>query len=178
MLLKGFRNCFCVKFLLFFLCLLVLVLVDQLIKFFVVKNSELFDGFVLVPGILKIRYLKNYGAAFGILFNTRYFLIGITVCVLAVFMWFVVCFKLFNSLYYSAAFSAFISGGLGNLIDRIFKGYVVDYCDLIFWPFNNFAVFNLADCLTVFGCSLLFFKVLFFDSDFERLFKEFVSCTL
>ncbi len=178
MLLKSFRNCCCVKFLLFFLCLLILVFADQLIKFFVVNNMKRVNGFVLFPGILRIRYLKNYGAAFGILLNTRYFLIGVTACVLVVFMWFVVWFKLFNSLYYSVAFFTFISGGLGNLIDRVFRGYVVDYCDLIFWPFNNFAVFNLADCLTVFGCSMLFIKILFFNSDFEKLFKKFVSLVL
>ena len=148
-----------------------LIFFDQLIKFLVEGSFSVFDGFILIPGIFRLVYLKNYGAAFGIFFHKRLFLIIFTSCVLIFFTVFLIKFKI-KIFYYLAAFSMLISGGVGNLIDRIFRGYVVDYCDLIFWPFENFAVFNLADCLTTVGCGMLFFKILFSKSDFESFFYK------
>ena len=48
-----------------------------------------------------------------------------------------------------------IGGGIGNLLDRIVRGYVIDYIDVSFWPFDSFAIFNFADCLVVIGTILL-----------------------
>lgn len=152
----------------FTLCSVFLVLFDQFLKFLIEQNIDLFNSFILIPKILKITHLKNYGAAFGILFNMRLFLIFITALVLAIFIWLILKLKI-SKFYYLFSFSMLLSGGVGNLIDRIFKGYVTDYCDLIFWPFEGFAVFNFADFLTTTGCVMLFLKILFSDDDFNKL---------
>ncbi len=147
----------------------ILTTTDQIIKFFIEFKFELNDGFVVIPNIFKITYIKNFGAAFGFFVNRRVFLILITIILLTFFLWFLLEFKTF-SLFYLIAFSSIVSGGIGNLIDRIFRGYVVDYCDLLFWPFQNFAIFNLADFLTVLGCVMLFIKIMFFTNEFEQFY--------
>lgn len=164
---KFFKYIFKFKIVIIFILISIFfIILDQFIKCLIEKNSFIFDGFILIPGFFRLTYLKNYGAAFGIFFHKRLFLVIVTSLVLVFCVLFLVKFKV-TKFYYLLAFSVLISGGIGNLIDRIFRGYVVDYCDLIFWPFENFAVFNLADCLTTLGCGMLFFKILFSKSDFE-----------
>lgn len=162
------------KIFIFILSLIFLTFLDQLIKQIIENNVNSFESFILIPKILKITYLKNYGAAFGILFKMRMFLIFVTASFLIMSIFLVLKLRISN-FYYLFAFLMLVSGGFGNLIDRIFKGYVVDYCDLIFWPFENFAIFNLADFLTIIGCLMLFFKILFSNVDFEKLLNRLIK---
>lgn len=161
-----------INILIFTLISIFLVILDQAIKLLIEKKINLFESFVLIPNILKITYLKNYGAAFGIFLNMRLFLILITTSILVLSIYIILKFRISRS-YYLLAFSMLISGGIGNLIDRVFKGYVIDYCNLIFWPFKNFAIFNLADFLTTVGCFMLFFKILFSDVDLNLFLNRF-----
>ena len=123
---------------------------DQLIKFWTVSHIELNTGIQeLLPGILHLTYIKNYGAAFGLFSNApwlRWVLLGL-----------LVCFTLFILLgvrrggYLRTGFARFtglmlLAGLLGNGIDRAIYGYVVDMFEL---EFINFAIFNLADMLVV-----------------------------
>lgn len=158
------------KFCIFILCLLFLIFSDQYIKYLITSNLKLKQSFILVPKILKITYLKNYGAAFSVLFKKTKLLIFFASLIILLFIFYIIKDKVYDKkkLFFV---TMIISGGIGNLIDRYFKGYVVDYINLIFWPFRNFAVFNFADCLVVLG-SILFLLKYLKDEIFRSGFKN------
>ena len=138
----------------------ILVLFDQIIKLFIENSMRLNDSFVVILGILRITYLQNYGAAFSIMSNQTLFLVIITLIIIVALVLFIIKKKI-KDLIYLISITMIISGGVGNLIDRVFRGYVVDYIDTIFWPMEDFAVFNFADCLVVVGCVILISKIIF-----------------
>lgn len=140
-----------------------LILFDQIIKFVTERNMNLHDSFIVVSDFLRITYVQNYGAAFSILSGQKIILIIITLLIISFLIAFVIK-KQIRDLFYLISITMIISGGIGNLIDRIFRGYVVDYFDVTFWPFNDFAIFNFADCLVVVGTVI--FVIKFIISEF------------
>ncbi len=142
----------------YFIIILIGVFLDQLIKFSIVKNISWGEtSFEL--GFFKITYIRNEGAAFGILNGEVDFLTIMTAALIAALL--VVLWKERNKRGKLAlwAITLIISGGVGNLIDRITRGYVVDY--LSFW---DFPVFNFADICVVVGAGLAFLYLIFFES--------------
>lgn len=131
--------------------LVIIPIVDQLLK----KTAILYldtKSINLIKGVLDFRLVKNKGAAFGIFGNHRVLLLIISIIALSMAI-----FLLFSSkeILYSAkiSLSFVVGGGLGNTIDRIFRGYVIDYLDI---KCINFAVFNFADiCITIGGIALI-----------------------
>lgn len=134
-----------------------LILLDQFIKWIVESNMNLHDSFIVVSDFLRITYLQNYGAAFSILSGQKIILIVVTLLIISFLIIFVIK-KQIKDLFYLISITMITSGGIGNLIDRIFRGYVVDYFDVTFWPFNDFAIFNFADCLVVVGTIMFVIK--------------------
>ncbi len=134
-----------------------LILLDQFIKWVVESNMNLHDSFIVVSDFLRITYLQNYGAAFSILSGQKIILIIVTLLIISFLIVFVIK-KQIKDLFYLISITMITSGGIGNLIDRIFRGYVVDYFDVTFWPFNDFAIFNFADCLVVVGTIIFVIK--------------------
>lgn len=139
------------------LLLSVLVIaVDQALKLLAVEYLKP-DGLVTaVNGLLSFQYIENRGAAFSILQNQRWLFVGITlvICVLMVYA----LFRYHHHDFFSYAASALIvGGGIGNLIDRVFHGYVVDYIHVSFFP----AIFNFGDCCVTVGTIFLLIHVLF-----------------
>ena len=134
-----------------------LILFDQIIKYVVEINMNLHDSFIVVADFLRITYVQNYGAAFSILSGQKIILIVITLLIISFLIAFVIKKKI-KDLFYLISIIMITSGGIGNLIDRIFRGYVVDYFDVTFWPFNDFAIFNFADCLVVVGTVIFVIK--------------------
>ncbi len=134
-----------------------LILLDQFIKWIVESNMNLHDSFIVVSDFLRITYLQNYGAAFSILSGQKIILIIVTLLIISFLIVFVIK-KQIKDLIYLISITMITSGGIGNLIDRIFRGYVVDYFDVTFWPFNDFAIFNFADCLVVVGTIIFVIK--------------------
>lgn len=119
----------------------IIILVDQLTKFYFKYYSYDFN-------IIKFHLIKNYGAGFGILQGQRFLLILIPIFVIFIIFY---CFKGIkkeNILFYALIF--LLAGTIGNLVDRIFLGYVVDFIDLGFWP-----VFNVADISNSIGGVLI-----------------------
>ena len=108
-----------------------IVLADQLAKLYFRYSS-------LDLGILKLNFVKNYGAAFSILQGQRTLLIIISMAALILVALYLKELKEENILFYALIF--LLAGTIGNLIDRLFLGYVVDFIDLGFFP-----VFNIAD---------------------------------
>ncbi|MBP0979759.1 MAG: signal peptidase II [Oscillospiraceae bacterium] len=142
-----------------FLLMPVLILLDQIIKFLAENILSRYDTVAIVSSVFHLTYVKNYGAAFGILQNKKIFLIIITSIILVGTIVFLIFNKINNSVFLWSL-SLIISGGVGNLIDRIIKGYVVDYID---FRLINFAVFNLADSFVCIGVFLFFIYMIFIE---------------
>lgn len=141
---------------------LVLV-VDQVSKFLVVSNFSLGESISLIPGMLNLTYINNSGAAFGMFQGKTWVFLAISIIII------VICVTMLIKKTYKSKLMIFsilliLSGGIGNMIDRIFnKGNVVDFLE---FDFIRFPVFNVADCAICVGAGLVVF---YFIIDF---FKE------
>lgn len=139
---------------------LLVAVVDQVIKYFVLEYLVNAGRVTAIPRILDLIYVENTGVAFGMFSDLRWLFVIITGIVIVAFI-----IMLFKSGYKSKLFSVsavlIIGGGIGNLIDRIIHGFVVDYLQLSFFsPVCNFADY----CITV-GTVLLVVYLIFY-SDF------------
>lgn len=135
-----------------------LAVIDQVIKYFVSTYLKPVSSVDVIPGLFKLTYVENRGAAFGILADARWIFIAFTLIITIAFIVVVIKNNIKSKLFYSSAV-LIIGGGIGNLIDRIFLGYVVDYLSVSFFP----PVCNFADyCITV-GAVLLIFYLAFFS---------------
>lgn len=128
-----------------------LVAVDQLIKYFVLRFLEPVGSAPFIPYLVKLTYVENTGAAFGSFSKYTIVLSIFTAILLALCLYLLLSGKIQKKLPY-AAFILITAGGLGNLIDRVFRGFVIDYFDFMFM---RFAVFNFADSLVCIGAFLL-----------------------
>lgn len=133
-------------------------LLDQIIKCVVSFNMNVDDKISLIPNFFEIYYLQNKGAAFSSFVGMRFFLIFISIGVFLILLNYINKTKNIKKIELISL--GMIMGGLvGNLIDRIIYGYVIDY--LSFTIFNySFAVFNLADSLIVIGVFCLFISLI------------------
>ena len=137
--------------------ILILTIIDQIIKYLVVSNISIGSEKIIIDNFLKFIYIRNTGAAFGILSGNIIFLIFITV--LLIFYIVNEMKKNINNNLSLLSFSLILSGALGNLIDRVVRGYVVDY--ISFTLFNReMSVFNLADTYITIGVILLIYIVI------------------
>ena len=126
--------------------LIISILIDQLSKFLVCNMTE---SIIVIPKILTIEFVKNYGAVFGIMQGSNYILAVISIVICIAIMLYIGIQKKNNKSVH-VAWYMILSGGIGNLIDRIIRGYVVDF---IATPF--IATFNIADSFVVIGVVLL-----------------------
>lgn len=145
-------------------CTAVLVAIDQIIKYIVDTNMEVGESITAIKGVLDWHYLRNDGASFSILEGQRWFFIIGTVVILAVIAVIIAKKMIYHWLGYTSA-TLVVAGGIGNLIDRIRFGEVIDYIDIS--PLFEFAVFNFADCCIVVGGILLCVYILFLHDKFE-----------
>ncbi|WP_417025441.1 signal peptidase II [Candidatus Allofournierella excrementavium] len=128
-----------------------LVVIDQSIKLWATVNLAPVGSMPLIPGVVELRYYLNDGAAFSILQGKQTFLILFTGAALLVVAWYLLFKKPAKKLEY-IGWLFVLGGGIGNLVDRVMNGEVVDYINLLFM---NFAVFNFADILVCTGIGLL-----------------------
>ena len=121
-----------------------LILIDQLSKIWALSALRGTEGIAVIPNVFELSYLENRGAAFGILQDHQIFFVLITV-----------------------AYALIMAGAFGNLIDRVFRGYVVDF---FYFKWIDFPVFNVADIYVTVTMILLLILILFFykeeDLDF------------
>jgi len=143
----------------------ILVAIDQWSKVFATNNLMGRADITLIDRFLSLTYHTNSGAAFGIFQGGRWAFLAFAAVILIVIAIYYV--KLPHSRVYSAIRFALIltaAGGIGNSIDRLQNGYVVDF---IRFDFINFAIFNIADIYVVCGTILLGIVVIFFVKDEE-----------
>ncbi|MBP3938001.1 MAG: signal peptidase II [Clostridia bacterium] len=128
-----------------------LTAIDQIIKFFVERDLRPIDEKAFIDGFIGWQYVRNTGAAFGSFSNNTLLLSIFTGVLLLVGIVALLAGKIKNTFYRVCAV-IIIAGGLGNLIDRIFRGFVVDYIEV---QFMDFAVFNFADILVTCGAFMI-----------------------
>ena len=132
---------------------LVLLAVDQISKTIVTKLIDINNGVEIIKNFFYLTYTHNTGAAFSILTGQRILLILIAVAILIIIFNYIRKNKVEGKLD-KLAFSLIIGGSLGNLLDRIVRGYVVDFIDVKIFGYD-FPIFNLADTFIVIGVFLL-----------------------
>ena len=153
------------QFLFFSLFAVGIVAADQFTKFITVANIPLYGHVDFLPGFLSFTYVRNTGAAFSA-FRGMQWLFALIFVVLTV----AILYEYFKKpLPFSKldrwCIAAIYGGGLGNMIDRVRFGYVVD---MIQTEFMEFPIFNVADCFITCGCILMMVSLIFFNKEFWK----------
>lgn len=133
-----------------------LIGLDQFVKAEIVGTIALGEIKPWLPNLVSLTYLQNTGAAFSILENQQWLFAIVTLLVIGGAIWYLYQ-HMDDSFWLVAGLTLIISGGLGNFIDRIRQGFVVDMFHL---DFMNFAVFNVADTYLTIGVVLLLIALL------------------
>ena len=129
-----------------------LVSIDQIVKFSVVKNIY-YSSITIIEGVLNLTYTENTGGAFGIGSNSTIMFVVVNIILITLITKVILTKKNEISNYILIGLGLILAGGIGNLIDRIFRGFVVDYVD--FNPLIKYPVFNIADICVVLGCIIV-----------------------
>ena len=126
---------------------------DQFTKVYIQNNFEMAKSYEFLPGIIDITYIHNDGGAWGMLGGYTWILLSITIVIMLVCIALLLKYGVKDKLMFWAI-TLVLSGGVGNMIDRIFRnGNVIDFLHFEFFP--TFPVFNVADCAIVIGAGLL-----------------------
>ncbi len=132
------------------LLIVTVLLLDYLSKYYIIKNMFEGQSIPVVKTIFHITYILNSGAAFGMLENQRFIFIGVAAFLLIAFIYYFKYIKR-QPLLFQLGSSLLVGGTLGNLVDRIKTGKVIDFLDFRIWPVFNFA--DIAICIGA-GCIL------------------------
>lgn len=152
--------------------LIVLIGLDQLTKYAAVLKLKGQASFVLWEGVFELSYLENRGAAFGVLQGKKIFFLMITVVFLAALVWFFHRLPLTKRYLPLRLISVLIgAGAIGNMIDRIWHNYVIDF---FYFSLIDFPIFNVADIYVTVSCVLIIFYIIFFykEEDWEQIFPS------
>ncbi|WP_317912145.1 signal peptidase II [Carnobacterium maltaromaticum] len=142
----------------------VILVIDQITKYVVVNNIDLYEVKEVIPGILSWMYIRNTGAAWSILEGQMWFFYIITFAVVIAVIYIMQKYAKGNWLF-SLGLSLILAGALGNFIDRLRLGYVVDMIRL---DFMNFPIFNVADMSLSIGVAVIILYV-FLDEKNKKL---------
>ena len=150
-----------------------LILIDQLSKVWALSALRGTEGIAVIPNVFELSYLENRGAAFGILQDHQIFFVLITVAAAVILTW--IYRRIPQTKKYiplRISYALIMAGAFGNLIDRVFRGYVVDF---FYFKWIDFPVFNVADIYVTVTMILLLILILFFykeeDLDFLNINK-------
>lgn len=149
-----------------------LILLDQVTKLLALQNLKGQNPVTLIPDVFQLLYVENRGAAFGILQNRQWVFLIITVIVLAALVWALPKIPQERHFLPLTLCLCFIgAGAVGNMIDRIFRGYVVDF---FYFKLIDFPVFNVADIYVTTAAVILIVLIVFLykEEDFDRIFPK------
>ena len=145
---------------LFFL-FLALVILDQVTKVLVINFFNLYDSVALLP-IINLTFVVNYGFAFGLLNNPSLNQLLVSLVILAIILYFLYLLIKTQDKVFQLTLTLILAGALGNFIDRIFRGFVIDFIDIYIGKYH-WPAFNIADsCITV-GFVVLMINILFLN---------------
>lgn len=140
------------------------IVLDQLSKYLILVNLDLFQQIPILGDWISLTYVRNYGLAFSLFEHNRWiFVVFISICVVGASI-FLYKYSSTKSTVFNIGLAFIISGGIGNLIDRIFRGYVVDFI-----YFKKFPVFNIADSLIVVGVILVWIMIFVSESKKKKI---------
>lgn len=141
-----------------FIAIVLMVIIDQLSKYLIVQNMYLGESVTVIPGLLNFTYSHNDGMALGIGSESfKWVFIGVTIVVCGILIYFMFRPEFKNKLYF-ASVALIVGGGIGNLIDRVLNGYVVDFLALSFFP----PICNFADYCVTAGTVCLIVYIIFY----------------
>ena len=143
-----------------------IVAADQFTKFLVLQNIPLHSNVDFLPGVLSLTYVRNTGAAFSSFEGAQWLFVVVFLVLTAALLWEYFKARMPLSRFERFCLAAIYGGGLGNVIDRVRLGYVVD---MIETEFIEFPVFNVADCFITCGCIALLTSLIFFN---KKIWKE------
>lgn len=135
---------------LFFLIVLAVIITDQAAKFLITRLLQASASYTVIPRILKFTFIYNTGAGFGIFQGRNSIFIFVSLAIIGIILFFID--RIVKKKWLAIPFSLILGGAIGNLIDRIVRGYVVDFIDFSIWP-----AFNIADSAISIGAVILIF---------------------
>ncbi|MBR5264599.1 MAG: signal peptidase II [Clostridia bacterium] len=144
------------------------VILDQLTKAIVVSQMALYEEVPFLPGLIRFYHTRNTGAAFSMFSDNRWVFMVFSVIAMIIMTYLLVKFHGRHWLL-SVSLAAVLGGGIGNMIDRVLSGYVVDFLD---FQFMKFAVFNVADIFVTCGSVALAVYILFIEPKVEKRLQE------
>ena len=136
-----------------FLFSLIFVVLDFVVKIIINNNIALYDSINIIPKFFSITYVRNTGAAFSIMENNRVLFIIIAIIALILIYKYLIMNKVIDR-YLMISYSMLVGGIIGNMIDRIIYGYVIDYLSFNIFGYNA-PIFNLADTFIVVSIIML-----------------------
>ena len=128
-------------------------LFDILSKIVVINYLQLEESVKVINNFLYLTYVRNTGAAWSILSNNSYVVLGISLLIIVGIIWYIWKNKIDNR-FEEVAYSLVLGGAIGNFINRLFYGYVIDFIDIKIFGYD-YPIFNLADVFIVIGVILL-----------------------
>ena len=152
------------------IAVVILILLDQGTKFWALDSLKPIHNMTLVEGFMDLTFVENRGVAFGMFSGQRWFILLLTGIIAAGLIWFYKAMPKKKEYFpLRVSLVMVLSGAIGNIIDRLFRGYVVDFFEFTFfeWP-----VFNVADIYVVVGVTLLALMILFVVKDEDLDFKK------
>jgi signal peptidase II len=139
----------------FLICFIVLI--DQISKILIHAKMNLYESIQIIPHLLDFTYIRNEGIAFGINFAGSKVIFIVFPILITFYLFSLLKDKEFDKPFYQISLLLIIGGAIGNIIDRIFRGYVIDFID---FHINNvhWYVFNLADSSVTIGLLFLLYS--------------------
>ena len=153
-----FKNKFNLTLLFLFLTLVIL---DQVTKALVINFFNLYDSVRLLP-IVNLTFVVNYGFAFGLLNNPSLNQILVSVVILLIILYFLYLLIKTQDRIFQFTLTLILAGALGNFIDRIFRGFVIDFIDIYIGEYH-WPAFNIADSCITMGFIVLMINILFLN---------------
>ncbi len=142
-----------------------IVALDQLTKYLTVANIPLYADVPFLPGVLQLTYVRNTGAAFSSFAGQQWLFALIFAVFTLAMVWEYFKKPMPFTRFERLCIFAIYGGGLGNMIDRVRLGYVVD---MIETTFMEFPVFNVADCFITCGCAAMMVSLFLFNKEFWK----------
>ena len=152
------------------IAVVILILLDQGTKLWALASLKPIHNMTLVEGFMDLTFVENRGVAFGMFSGQRWFILLLTGIIAVGLIWFYVTMPKKKEYFpLRVSLVMVLSGAIGNIIDRLFRGYVVDFFEFTFfeWP-----VFNVADIYVVVGVILLALMIVFVVKDEDLDFKK------
>lgn len=146
---------------------IILTAIDQIIKYFITTNMEIYKSVKVIPNFFYLTYVKNDGAAFSMFSGSRIFLIIVAVIVLIILIRSIIMDKRIKKIDI-LSYSLILAGIIGNLIDRIIIGKVIDYLDFYVIGYNA-PIFNFSDICIVLGGIIILYNLIFKGDEYENI---------